>query len=105
MRGYRGNEVSCVRCKKSGDFGANNIFWEAVDFVRISFRDFSNGHGCKVVHFCTTFEPIASDFGESGANLHHMRRFRHFMLESGAFLHYIPKSNMPHLSAHLSAAS
>jgi hypothetical protein len=53
-------------------------FFEAVDFVRTAVRGVSNGHGRKVVHFCTTLIPIASDFTECGANLHHMKPFRRF---------------------------
>jgi hypothetical protein len=51
----------------------------AVDFVRIADRGASNGHGFKVVHFCTTFVPISSDFRECGANLHYMESFRRFL--------------------------
>ena len=92
------NQCSLLEFELSGGFMRrggrvhflDNHPQEAVDFVWNTVRGVSNGHGFKVVHFCTTFVPMAYDFAECGANLHHMKRFRHFMLESGVFLHYIP---------------
>jgi hypothetical protein len=71
---YPGN----LFAEKSRDFKLNGT-GEAVDFVRIAVRGVSNGHGGKVVHFCTTFVPIAYDFAECGADMHHMKPFRHFL--------------------------
>jgi hypothetical protein len=87
------NNVSRVRYPAANR--SNGRQEAVVDFVWITVRGVSNGHGFHLVHFCPTFVPIAYDFAECGANLHHMRRFRHFMLESGAFLPYIPNPPCP----------